>query len=80
MKVMVKVHLNRIQITRLGLLETNLKKTVTNESKGAVGNELEKNMMSESNGDCSHNEDTSKTGTVSKKLEENIMNVSNGDS
>ena len=26
MKVMVKVHLNRIQTTRLGLLETNLKK------------------------------------------------------
>ena len=35
--------------------------------------------MSESDGDCSRNEDTSKTGTVSNKLEENIMNVSNGD-
>ena len=35
--------------------------------------------MSESNGDCSHNKDTSITGTVSNKLEENIMNVSNGD-
>ena len=35
--------------------------------------------MSESNGDCSHNEDTSITGTVSNTLEENIMNVSNGD-
>ena len=36
-----------------------------NESKGAVGNELEKNVMSESNGDCSHNKDMSITGTVS---------------
>ena len=35
--------------------------------------------MSESNGDCSRNEDTSITGTVSNTLEENIMNVSNGD-
>ena len=35
--------------------------------------------MSESNGDCSHNEETSITGTVSNKLEENIINVSNGD-
>ena len=68
-----------MQITRLGLLETNLKKIVTNESKGAVGNKYEKNVMSESNGDCSHNEDTSITRTVSNKLEENIINVSNGD-
>ena len=45
-----------------------------------MGNELEKNIMSESNGDCSHHEDTSITGTVGNKLEENIMNVSNGDS
>ena len=36
--------------------------------------------MSESNGDCSRNEETSITGTVSNKLEENIINVSNGDS
>ena len=79
MKVMVKVHLNRIQTTRLGLLETKFEKTVTNENKGAVENKLEKNVMSESNGDCSRNEDTSKIGTVSKQLEENIMNVSNGD-
>ena len=35
--------------------------------------------MSESNGDCSHNEDTSMTGIVSNKLEKNILNVSNGD-
>ena len=35
--------------------------------------------MSESNGDCSRNEDRSITGTVSNTLEENIMNVSNGD-
>ena len=35
--------------------------------------------MSESNGDCSRNKDTSITGTVSNTLEENIMNVSNGD-
>ena len=33
-----------------------------------------------SNGDCSHNEDTSMTGTVSNQLEKNIMNESNGDS
>ena len=61
MKLMVKVCFNRMQGTRLGLLETNLKKTVTNESKGAVGNELEKNIMSESNGDFSRNEDSSIT-------------------
>ena len=36
--------------------------------------------MSESNGDCLQNEDTSITGTVRNTLEENIMNVSNGDS
>ena len=35
--------------------------------------------MSESNGDCSRNEDISMTGTVSNKLEKNIMNVSNGE-
>ena len=35
--------------------------------------------MSESNGDCSCNEDTSITGTVSNKLEEKNINVSNGD-
>ena len=35
--------------------------------------------MSESNGDCSRNEDTSITGTLNNTLEENIMNVSNGD-
>ena len=46
MKLMVKVHFNRMQRTRLGLLERNLKKTATNESKGVVGNELEKNVMS----------------------------------
>ena len=34
--------------------------------------------MSESNGDCSLNKNTSITGTVSNKLEENIINVSNG--
>ena len=44
-----------------------------------MGKELEKNVMSESKGDSSCNEDTSITGTVSKKLEKNIMNVSNGD-
>ena len=72
MKVMVTVHLNRIQTTRLGLLEMNLKKTVTNKSNGAVGNKLEKNVMSESNGDCSHNEDTSMTGTVSNQLQKTL--------
>ena len=45
-----------------------------------MGNELEKNVMSESNCDCSCNEDTSITGSVTKKLEENIRNVSNCDS
>ena len=35
--------------------------------------------MSESNCECSHNEDTSITGTLSNTLEENIMNVTNGD-
>ena len=34
--------------------------------------------MSESNGDCSCNEETSITGTVSNKLAENSINVSNG--
>ena len=35
--------------------------------------------MSESNHECSCNEDTRITGTLSNTLEENIMNVSNGD-
>ena len=50
-----------------------------NKSKEAVGKELEKNVMSESNCECSRNEDTSITGTLSNTLEENIMNVTNGD-
>ena len=35
--------------------------------------------MSECNGDCSCNDDTSTTGTVSNTLEENIIKLSNGD-
>ena len=70
---MVTIHFNRIQTI------TNLKKTVTNESNGSVGKELEKNVLGESNADYSHNEDTSMTGTVSNKLETNIMNKSSGD-
>ena len=35
--------------------------------------------MSESNGDCSRNEDTNITGTVTNELETNIMNKSSGD-
>ena len=45
-----------MQRTRLGLLERNFEKPVTNKSKEAVGNELEKNIMSESNCECSCNE------------------------
>ena len=39
---MVMVHFNRTQTIRLVLLETNLKKTVTNESNGAVRREFAK--------------------------------------